>query len=86
MAVRIRLNDGSVFVVDQEFAALQKDIETAIEADVPLFTVRNGSGQRRSINPLSIAFIEEIPDDELTPAEEQVLEAVHQSHRQGQPQ
>jgi hypothetical protein len=87
MAVRIRLSDGSAFVIDSTFDELQKDVATALAEDVALVTVRNGDGQLRSINPRSITYIEETSDDELTPREEETLEALHERHRrQPQPQ
>jgi hypothetical protein len=76
MAVRIRLSDGSAFVVDGPFQDLQKSVVSAIEENVPFIEVRNGNGQMRSINPRLITSLEEIDDESLTPEEQQVLAAV----------
>lgn len=75
MAVRIRLSDGSAFVVDGSFQDLQQGIVSAIQENVPFIEVRNGNGQMRSINPRLITSLEEIDDESLTPGEEQVLHA-----------
>jgi hypothetical protein len=84
MAVRIRLSDGSAFVVASSYSDLREAIERAIREDLPLLEVRNGNGQMRSINPRQISFIEETDDDALTPEEEEVLQAVEE--RRGRPQ
>jgi len=76
MAVRIRLSDGSAFVVDGPFEDLQKAVVGSIEKNVPFIEVRNGNGQMRSINPRLITSLEEVDDESLTPGEEEVLEAV----------
>jgi hypothetical protein len=76
MAVRIRLSDGSAFVVDGKFDDLQKSIVSAIDENVPFIEVENGYGQMRSINPRLITSLEEVDDESLTPGEEQVLDAV----------
>jgi uncharacterized protein YlzI (FlbEa/FlbD family) len=79
LAVRIRLTDGSAFVVDSPFDELHQRIVKALEENMPFIEVRNGNGQLRSINPRQIAVLEETPEDSLTPGEEQVLEAVRNS-------
>lgn len=76
MAVRIRLSDGSVLVVDADFQELHQKILGAIQGDLPLLEVKNGNGKMRSINPLQIVAIEEPDEESLTPVEEDVLEAV----------
>src|SRR5207247_739816 len=73
MAVRIRLSDGSAFVVDAPFQKLQKAVVSAVEESVPFIEVMNGNGQMRSINPRLITSLEEIDDESLTPGEKQVL-------------
>jgi hypothetical protein len=73
MAVRIRLSDGSAFVVDATYEQLHEQVMTAIGGDVPLIEVRNGNGKMRSINPRSITYLEETDGDSLTPGEEQIL-------------
>lgn len=85
MAVRIRLSDGSAFVVDGAFQDLQGTVVSAIEENVPFIEVRNGNGQMRSMNPRLITSLEEIDDESLTPGEEQILEAVDR-RREAQPQ
>jgi predicted DNA binding protein len=82
VAVRIRLSDGSAFVVDSDFEDLHKRVLSAIKDELPLLEVRNGNGKMRSINPQQIVTIEEADEDELTPKEEQIL----QSARHPQPQ
>jgi hypothetical protein len=76
MAVRIRLSDGSAFVVDESFQDLHKAVVGAIEGNAPFIEVRNGNGKMRSINPRLITSLEEIDDDLLTPGEERVLSSV----------
>jgi hypothetical protein len=76
VAVRIRLSDGSAFVVDSSFADLRAKVAAALaEAGEGLIEVRNGDGKLRSINPRQIAYLEETDEDELTPAEGQILQA-----------
>ena len=84
MAVRIRLSDGSAFVVTSSYEDLRAAVQRAIADDLPLLEVVNGNGQMRSINPRQISFIEETDDEALTPGEEEVLQAVEE--RQGQRQ
>jgi hypothetical protein len=76
MAVRIRLSNGSTFVVASSFEELHEAVQRAIRKDVPLLDVRNGNGEMRSINPLQIASIEETAEEALTPGEQEVLQAV----------
>ena len=76
MAVRIRLSNGSAFIVTSSFKHLHEAVQRAIREDLPLLDIRNGNGEMRSINPLQIASLEETADDALTPTEEEVLQAV----------
>ncbi|MDQ2983099.1 MAG: hypothetical protein M3R70_04115 [Actinomycetota bacterium] len=76
MAVRIRLGDGSSYVVDGSIEDLQQKVVDALNNDVPFIQVRNGNGQIRSISPRLIAALEEEDDKSLTPGEEQILESV----------
>jgi hypothetical protein len=84
MAVRIRLSDGSAFVVDGSFQDMQQAVVSAIEQNVPFIEVKNGNGQMRSLNPRLITSLEEIADESLTPGEEQVLHGVRDRQAQGQ--
>jgi hypothetical protein len=84
VAVRIRLSDGSAFVVDGAFQDLHQAVVSAIEENVPFIEVRNGNGQMRSINPRLITSLEEADDESLTPEEEQILKAARTP--QDQPQ
>ena len=80
MSVRIKLNDGTTFIVDEDFAKLQERIEAAIEdTTVRLIMVENAKRQRRSINPNAIAFIEETSDEELTRREVEILDSVREN-------
>ena len=77
MAVRIRLSDGSAYVVDGSIQDLQQKVVTALEGEIPFIEVRNGDGRIRSISPRLIAALEEEDDESLlTPEEEQILESV----------
>jgi len=76
MAVRIRLTDGTAFVVESTFGELHEKIVAAISGDTPLIEIRNGNGRMRSINPRQIAVLEETDEDSLTPEEERILESV----------
>ena len=85
VAVRIRLSDGSSFVVESTYDELNKTVNSAIEAGLPFIQVRNGDGKMRSINPRQIAYLEETDEESLTPEEEQILDAV-QDRREVQQQ
>jgi uncharacterized protein YlzI (FlbEa/FlbD family) len=82
MAVRIRLSNGSAFIVTSSFDELHEAVQQAIREGLPLLDIRNGNGEMRSINPLQIASLEETADDALTPAEEEALQAVEERKAQ----
>jgi hypothetical protein len=75
LAVRIRLSDGSAYVVDGSFEDLRGKVVAALTADDPFIEVKNGNNQMRSFNPRLITSLEEIADDALTPEQAEVLEA-----------
>jgi hypothetical protein len=75
VAVRIRTSDGSAYVVDGSFDALQEEVIAALNDDAPFISVKNGNNQLRSINPRLITSLEEIADEALTPEQANVLKA-----------
>jgi hypothetical protein len=73
MAAKIHLNDGLAFLVNEPFEEVER-VYHAAAVSRSLFRIRNGSGKVHSVNPASVAFIENV-----TPVEQ--AQGVDQAHR-----
>lgn len=82
MAVRIRLSDGSVYVVGANFKDLNEKIMKALADGDPWIKIMNGNGRMRSINARQIAALEETDEGELTEAESEILQAAQEPQAQ----